>query len=268
MPSPDQLQLPNPAGPSGQGQTPGTGNGPGVPSTPSYYAFGSSTPRHYARPPGHRNWQPASYATMRMPPTEQPFTDDMQDLQARGKDPYELTRRNEPYYEDRLASVRAAERRPPGAGPVHHMSPNFVRPPSPGPQLRPEEAPLDNFAKLERRRHATTVLDSPELLMMYAQSLNDVSSIRPPTPLSSPSPSPPLPWVEHWLTNDRLSPSVHPRGAHDFYAHHVRLRHRHDAVAVVGSGRLVVPRPTRPNRHGQAAEGWLWQGRRQQSIRS
>ncbi|KIH94727.1 hypothetical protein SPBR_03821 [Sporothrix brasiliensis 5110] len=173
MPSPDQLQLPNPAGPSGQGQPPGTGNGPGVPSTPSYYAFGSSAPRHYARPPGNRNWQPASYAIMRMPPTEQPFTDDMRELQARGKDPYELTRRNEPYYEDRLASLRAADRRPPGAGPVHHMSPNFVRPPSPGPQLRPEEAPLDNFAQLERRRHATTVLDSPELLMMYALSLND-----------------------------------------------------------------------------------------------
>lgn len=89
---------------------------------------------------------------------------------------YGFTRRDEPYYSDRLESLRATERRPSGAAPLHHMSPNFVRPPSPGPQL-PDEPPLDDFANLERRRHATTVLDSPELLMMYAQSFNDVGPL-------------------------------------------------------------------------------------------
>ncbi|KAL1901386.1 hypothetical protein Sste5346_001791 [Sporothrix stenoceras] len=186
MPSPDQLHLPNPAGQNGgQGQQPGnnSGNngGPAVPSAPGYYTYTSPTvARHYARPPGasgttNGDWS-SSYATLRMPPPEQPFTDDMQDLQARGKDPYEFTRRDEPYYEDRIASLRATERRlqpPAGAAPIHHLSPHYVRAPSPGPQLLPEDAPLDDFANLERRRHATAVLDSPELLMMYAQSLND-----------------------------------------------------------------------------------------------
>lgn len=213
MPSPDQLHLPNPVGQTGQGQqqqqqqqqTDNTSNGnsnninnggPAVPSAVnSYYPFASPitaaaapAARPYARPPGagtNNDWSSSSsYATLRMPPPEPPFTDDMQDLQSRGKDPYEYTRRDEPYYEDRLASLRAMESRrqlAPGATPIHHLSPHYVRAPSPGPpRLRAEDAPLDDFANLERRRHATTVLDSPELLMMYAQSLNDVGPRVPP----------------------------------------------------------------------------------------
>ncbi|CAK7198996.1 hypothetical protein SEUCBS139899_001664 [Sporothrix eucalyptigena] len=43
----------------------------------------------------------------------------------------------------------------------------------------PGEAPLDHFSILERRRQAALVLSNPEMLMMYAQSMNDsIPSVR------------------------------------------------------------------------------------------
>lgn len=43
---------------------------------------------------------------------------------------------------------------------------------------RIEHPPLDCFQNLERRRRAALVLDNPELLMMYAHSMNDVGFSR------------------------------------------------------------------------------------------
>ena len=67
-----------------------------------------------------------------------------------------------------------------------------LRSQSPTAECPEEEPPLDRFENLERRRQAALVLDNPELLMMFAQSTNDVGFFfltfslfsSPPPPLS------------------------------------------------------------------------------------
>ncbi|ROW06532.1 hypothetical protein VMCG_04377 [Cytospora schulzeri] len=74
---------------------------------------------------GHAHWDtPAEL--------DQPFTTEMRDRQARGKDPY-----------------------------------------SAGDDISDASDPKEPFSKVERRDWAETVLDNPELLMMYAQSSGD-----------------------------------------------------------------------------------------------
>ncbi|KAG8164048.1 hypothetical protein KVR01_005966 [Diaporthe batatas] len=104
---------------------------------------------------------------------DQPFTDEMRDLQARGKDPYAGDASD--------GSDLSPERMPGGGGRMaahhhhhhphhhhhhhaqHHSHHHHRAPPS---SRQPKEA----FTKTERRDWAETVLDNPELLMMYAQS--------------------------------------------------------------------------------------------------
>ncbi|CAK7217086.1 hypothetical protein SBRCBS47491_003043 [Sporothrix bragantina] len=184
---------------------------------------------------------------MHRPPP--PFTKGMRDLQARGKDPFEYTRKGDAYFEERIKGLRKLKKSDillagrPGAiddavaanqsqnpshillqnqillqdnqqtpaipqvpqipqvsqvpqappGPVQHGNTfSFpysntrasdyanvtARSQSPPPE-RVEDPPLDRFENLERRRQAALVLDSPELLMMYAQSMNDsIPSVR------------------------------------------------------------------------------------------
>ncbi|PSR90548.1 hypothetical protein BD289DRAFT_452334 [Coniella lustricola] len=75
-----------------------------------------------------------------------PFTAGMRDRQARGKDPY------------------LPETTLPAA--IAHRTPSMARMP-------PAKHPKEPFQRTERRDWAETVLDNPELLMMYAHSSGD-----------------------------------------------------------------------------------------------
>lgn len=131
---------------------------------------------------------------------DQPFTDEMRDLQARGKDPYAG---------DASDTSDLSPERLPGGGrmaahhhhhPHHHSqqhhhhhphhshhhhhhraaSSRYVHPGWHRQGARADTTrnrqPKEPFTKTERRDWAETVLDNPELLMMYAQSSGAVSS--------------------------------------------------------------------------------------------
>lgn len=96
---------------------------------------------------------------------DQPFTDEMRDLQARGKDPYAG---------DASDGSDLSPERLPGGGRMashhqhhhHHHSHSHHHHHRAASSRQPKEA----FTKTETRDWAETVLDNPDLLMMYAQS--------------------------------------------------------------------------------------------------
>ncbi|KAF3765893.1 hypothetical protein M406DRAFT_329751 [Cryphonectria parasitica EP155] len=126
----------------------------------------------FSRPPGrilsnsssgssswsdHRHW--ASHPDDMV----QPFTADMRDRQARGKDPYV------PEDDSNGADfARRAGRAAPPMG-IHAMGGGSVRLGGGAPSRQLKEP----FQKTERRDWAETVLDSPELLMLYAHSTGE-----------------------------------------------------------------------------------------------
>ncbi|KAK7748014.1 hypothetical protein SLS53_001266 [Cytospora paraplurivora] len=89
---------------------------------------------------------------------DQPFTREMRDRQARGKDPYSAG--------DDMDDGSDAS---PGRIGGHHQSSRNSNSGGRHHQQQPKEP----FSKVERRDWAETVLDNPELLMMYAQSSGD-----------------------------------------------------------------------------------------------
>ncbi|KAK2607261.1 hypothetical protein N8I77_005952 [Diaporthe amygdali] len=117
----------------------------------------SSSPRGGGPFHGGGHWGGGSPADM----MDQPFTDEMRDLQARGKDPYAGDASD--------ASDLSPERM--GGGRMgshhhHHHSHSHHHHHRAASSRQPKEP----FTKIERRDWAETVLDNPELLMMYAQS--------------------------------------------------------------------------------------------------
>lgn len=115
---------------------------------------------------------------------DQPFTDEMRDLQARGKDPYAG---------DASDGSDLSPERLPGGGrmaPHHHHHHHHQHPHSQHHlshhshhhqhhRAASSRQPKEPFTKTERRDWAETVLDNPELLMMYAQSSGAVRSVSP-----------------------------------------------------------------------------------------
>ncbi|CAK7272039.1 hypothetical protein SEPCBS119000_004913 [Sporothrix epigloea] len=185
----------------------------------------SSTSTHFERH-SERIRRLLGYTDTDIDPPLPTFDEDMRDMQARGKDPYEYARKGDSVYEDRIGNLRKlkitassssyfsgpavvpnmsihlqqtqptqqAQQAPAlhGPGPHHygHYYPHHgaarasgrvnphACPPLPA-AARAHDPPLDCFHNLERRRRAALVLDSPELLMMYAQSTNDsIPSVR------------------------------------------------------------------------------------------
>lgn len=115
---------------------------------------------------------------------DQPFTDEMRDLQARGKDPYAG---------DASDGSDLSPERLPGGGRMapHHHHHHHHQHQHPHSQhhlshhshhhqhhrAASSRQPKEPFTKTERRDWAETVLDNPELLMMYAQSSGAVCSV-------------------------------------------------------------------------------------------
>ncbi|OAA67178.1 hypothetical protein SPI_01754 [Niveomyces insectorum RCEF 264] len=124
------------------------------------------------------------------------FTAEMRDRQARGKDPYAVpgARAGPTSPLSPSAAVAAsaaltsgsgggsgsgsgsgstAASGPTSSGQVWHQM--YQQQPSRRIQnaFAASSPPLEDFETVSRRRHAALVLDSPELLMMYAQSMND-----------------------------------------------------------------------------------------------
>ncbi|KAJ9141934.1 hypothetical protein NKR23_g7630 [Pleurostoma richardsiae] len=110
----------------------------------SHHPSTSSPPFATRTPSGA--FKPWAAATSASSSTAEAFTPEMRDRQARGKDPYQLSDGSD----DDSAHERGTKMRLGGG------------------RLNKEP-----FARTERRDFAATVLDSPELLMMFAQSSGD-----------------------------------------------------------------------------------------------
>ena len=109
------------------------------------------------------------------------FTPQMRDRQARGKDPYHSA--------DGSEASDLSDRETAGAGAGARMRPGsgrYVLPPPQHPYIcnvkrinvgsaRFSNLDKEDFSRAERRHKATIFLDTPELLMMHAQSTGDVS---------------------------------------------------------------------------------------------
>lgn len=132
----------------------------------SHASRNNTTAQGRTSSPFHRSPWGGSPADM----MDQPFTDEMRDLQARGKDPYAG---------DASDGSDLSPERLPGGGrmaphhqhhPHHHHAQHHHHHSHHHHRAASSRQPKEAFTKTERRDWAETVLDNPELLMMYAQS--------------------------------------------------------------------------------------------------
>ncbi|KAL2290101.1 hypothetical protein FJTKL_00605 [Diaporthe vaccinii] len=103
---------------------------------------------------------------------DQPFTDEMRDLQARGKDPYagDASDGSDLSPERLPGGGRMAPHHPHHHPQHHHHHHHHSHHNHHHHRAASSRQPKEPFTKTERRDWAETVLDNPELLMMYAQS--------------------------------------------------------------------------------------------------